>query len=267
MKQIRNIQAVLLGGALALIGSALAADALPLAKVNGVAIPARLVERNVQANVAQGQVDSQSLRAALTEELIARELMVQEAVRRGLDKRQSTEDAVQALRQNLLIDLLMQDELSRKPVAEEDLKAEYERQVRLLSAGDAHQYQVASIVVESEADARAVLASLRAGQGFESLAKAKSLDASRERGGEMGWLLPEQIAPAISNVVVNLSINAVSVAPIQVGSYWHVVKLLGKRDYQIPGYAESKSLVQAAVLQARRTALLKRLLETAKITR
>lgn len=255
-------------GALALVGASgvWAADP-PVAVVNGVSIPARLMERNVQANVAQGQSDSPALRAALRDELIARELMVQEAARRGLDKRRDTEEALQVLRQNFLIDALLQDELGKAPITEADLKAEYDRQVKLLSAGDLQQYQLATIVLENEADARAVMAALRSGQSFESQARARSLDPSKERGGELGWLLADQMTPAISNVVVNLSTGAVSAAPIQVGPFWHVVRLLGKRPYQVPTFEDSRPQLQAALLQNRRLALLKKLQDSARITR
>lgn len=237
----------------------------PVAVVNGTAIPARLMDRNVKANVAQGQADSPALRAALTEELIARELMVQEALRRGLDKRAETEDALLMLRQNLLIDLLLQDELAKTPVSEADLRQEYERQVKVLRSGDLQQYQLASIVVGSEAEAREVMAALRSGQSFEAQARARSLDPSKERGGELGWLLADQITPAISNVVVNLSPGAISAAPIQVGPFWHVVRLLAKRAYQVPSFDDSKDQVRQAVLQNRRMQLLKKLRDAARI--
>lgn len=267
MKLAWTVRAVVLGGLVVMGAGAAWANDAPVAVVNGVSIPARLMDRNVQANVAQGQSDSPALRAALRDELIARELMVQEAVRRGLDKRRDTEDALQVLRQNVLIDALLQDDLSKTPITEADLKAEYDRQVKVLSAGDLQQYQLATIVLDKEADARAVMTALRSGQSFESQARARSLDPSKERGGELGWLLADQMTPAISNVVVNLSTGSVSAAPIQVGPFWHVVRLLGKRPYQVPAFDESKPQLQAALLQNRRLALLKRLQDSARITR
>lgn len=247
------------------LGCAMAADD-PVAVVNGVAIAARLMDRNVEANVAQGQKDTPELRAALKQELVARELMAQEAQKRGLDKLPATQETLMAMRQNLLIDLVLNDEFSKKPIAEAELKAEYERQVNALkAAGDLQQFQISSIVLSSEADARSVMMSLRAGQAFDALAKSRSMDPSKDKGGELGWFLPDQIAPAISNVVVNLATGAVSAAPIQVGPYWHVVKLSAKRPYQVPGFEESKNLLQAAVVQNRRAALLKKLSDAAVV--
>ncbi len=242
-----------------------ASDA-PVAVVNGVAIPARLMDRNIEADVAQGQKDSPELRAVLKQELVARELMAQEAQKRGLDKLPSTQDALLTLRQNLLIELVLNDEFTKRPIADAELKAEYERQVKALkAAGELQQYQVSTIVVASEADARSVMSAVRSGQSFEALAKSRSMDPSKDRGGDLGWFLPDQIAPAISNVVVNLAAGAVSAAPIQVGPYWHVVKLNAKRPYQVPSFEESKNLLQAAVVQNRRTALLKKLSDAATV--
>jgi peptidyl-prolyl cis-trans isomerase C len=170
------------------------------------------------------------------------------------------------MRQNLLIELVLNDEFSKNPIIEAELKAEYERQVKALKdTGDLQQYQISTIVLSSETYARSVMASLRAGQAFDGLAKARSMDPSKDKGGELGWFLPDQIAPAISNVVVNLSPGAVSAAPIQVGPYWHVVKLAAKRPYQVPSFDESKNVLQAAVVQNRRSVLIKKLSDAAMV--
>ena len=259
------LSALTFSGAACLSGLALSADA-PVAVVNGVAIASGLLDRTVQANVTQGQRDTPELRAALRQELVARELMTQEAQKRGLDKLPATQDALQTLRQNLLIDLVINDEFTKNPITDAELKTEYERQVKALKAsGELQQYQISTIVLATEADARSVMTALRSGQAFDALAKARSMDPSKDKGGELGWFLPDQIAPAISNVVVNLAPGAVSAAPIQVGPYWHVVRLNAKRPFQVPGFEESKALVQAAVVQSRRAALLKRLSDAAVV--
>jgi peptidyl-prolyl cis-trans isomerase C len=259
------VSALSFSAAVCFPGLAFSADE-PVAVVNGVSIAARLMERNVQANVAQGQKDTPELRAALKQELVARELMAQEAQKRGLDKLPNTQDALTAMRQNLLIELLLNDEFTKNPITEAELKTEYERQVKALkAAGDLQQFQISTIVVATESDARAVMTEVRSGQPFDGLAKSRSMDPSKDKGGELGWFLPDQIAPAISNVVVNLAPGAVSAAPIQVGPYWHVVKLMAKRPYQVPGFDESKNLLQAAVVQNRRSAMLKKLSDAAVV--
>lgn len=266
MTKMQNFLKSLLGATLCTsIFVSHAADA-PVAVVNGVAIPASAMARNVQANVLQGQKDTPELRAAIQQELVARELMGQEAQKRGLDKLPVNQEAFQALRQNLLIELLLNDEFSKNPLSDAELKAEYERQVQVLKAGgDLQQLKVSSIVLASEAEARSVMADLGKGQAFEALAMARSLDPSKDKGGDLGWFLPTQLAPAIANVLVNLASGKVSAAPIQVGPFWHVVKWVGKRAYTVPDFDESKSLLQAAVAQKRRIALLKKLSDAAVV--
>jgi peptidyl-prolyl cis-trans isomerase C len=259
------LHVALLGVLWSATGLATAADA-PVAVDNGVVITARWMDRHVQAQVAQGQKDTPELRAALKQELVARELMIQEAQKRGLDQLPTTQDALMTMRQNLMIELLLNDEFSKNPIVEAELKTEYERQVKALKdTGDLQQYQISTIVLSSETDARSVMASLRAGQAFDGLAKVRSMDPSKDKGGELGWFLPDQIAPAISNVVVNLAPGAVSAAPIQVGPYWHVVKLTAKRPYQVPSFDESKNVLQAAVVQNRRSVLIKKLIDAAVV--
>lgn len=261
-KALRALTSVLLMWAAA---SAHAVDA-PLVVVNGVAIPASLMERNVQANVAQGQKDLPELRTALKQELIARELMTQEAQKRGIDKLPATQDTLQLMRQNILIELLLNDEFTKNPLTDVELKTEYDRQVKALkAAGDLQQFQVYSIVLPSETEARAVMASLKSGQAFDVVAKSNSIDASKDKGGDLGWFLPDQLNPAIANVVVNLLPGNVSAAPIQIGPYWHVVKLSAKRPYQVPSFENSKNILQAAVSQNRRAALLKKLTDAADL--
>ena len=58
----------------------------PLATVNGVPIKQALFEQALKQAVAQGNPDSPQLREALTSQLIARELFVQDAAKQGLDK-------------------------------------------------------------------------------------------------------------------------------------------------------------------------------------
>jgi peptidyl-prolyl cis-trans isomerase C len=203
------------------------------------------------------------LRNAIKSELIAKELFWQEAQKRGLEK---TPDAVAALaqvRQNLLIDFLIQDELKQKPVTDAEIKAEYDRQIT--SLGDAQQYQLRQAVFASEAEARAAIASVRSGTSLAQLAKDKSTDPSKDKEGLLDWLLPSQIVPAVSNVIVNLDKGALGAAPIQVGAAWHVIRVEDKRKFVPPALDQAKTGIRADLQQKRRIDLLNELARKAKI--
>lgn len=267
----RNRSIFLICSALALV-SAVAQTTAPVssklpsgaaATVNGVSVPAKTLDQLVQANVAGGQQDTAQLRQAIKRELIARELFFQEAQKRGIDKSADAAVALAQAHQNVLIDFLIQDEISKKPVTDAEIKAEYERQ--LAGLADAQQYQLRQAVFATEAQAKAAIASVRSGASLAKLAKENSTDVSKDKEGLLDWLLPSQIVPAVSNVIVNLDKGAMTAAPIRVGDVWHVLRVEDKRKFVPPSLEQSRQGIRAELLQKRRIDLLNDLARQAKI--
>ena len=112
----------LLAGFLAL--PALAAS--PVAKVNGVAIPGERSDAMLAEQRAQGAPDGEQLRNAVREELIRREVLSQEAGKRGLDKKADVKAQMEMARQAILIRAYLQDYVRTNPVDDAELKKEYE---------------------------------------------------------------------------------------------------------------------------------------------
>lgn len=250
----------------ALTFSAQAQNKLPsgaTATVNGVAVPSKTLDQLVQVNVSQGQQDTAQLRNAIKGELIARELFLQEAHKRGIEKSADAAAALAQARQNVLIDFLIQDEISKKPVTDAEIKAEYERQIA--SLGDAQQYLLRQAVFATEPEAKTAIASVRSGTSLAKLAKDKSMDANKDKEGLLDWLLPSQIVPAVSNVIVNLDKGAMTAAPIQVGEAWHVIRVEDKRKFVPPALDQAKADIHAELPQKRRIDLLGDLARKAKI--
>ena len=121
------------------------------------------------------------------------------------------------------------------------------------------------MVLANEADAKAALGRLTKGERFETVAREMSLDASKQQGGDMGWLLADQIVPLISNVIVNLPKGATVTAPIQTPTGWHVIRLDDKRPYAVPGFEESKERVRQGLMQQKRINYTNQLQNQAKI--
>jgi peptidyl-prolyl cis-trans isomerase C len=98
-----------------------------LATVNGTVIPQSRFDRAVASLTQRGVQDTPQARESIREELIAREVVQQEAVRLGLDKLPEFAAALEEQRRNLLIQAFMQDHLRRNPVPDAAVKAEYDR--------------------------------------------------------------------------------------------------------------------------------------------
>jgi peptidyl-prolyl cis-trans isomerase C len=252
-------------------GSALAQNAARpanAATVNGQAISSALLEQVVNANVSQGQVDSPELRQILLEELISRELVAQDAVKKNLDKTPQAQIQLQQARQAVLVDIAIADYFAKNPINDAALQAEYKRQIDALTAlGPLQQYQLRLLVLPTEAQAREAIRNINQGRSMEEMVRKDSTDPSRSNGGLMDWMLPSQLLPVISNVVVNLAKGKVTAAPIQTQAGWNVLRVEDVRPFVPPKLEESTNQLRASLVQQRRAAYLAQLREAAKISR
>src|SRR3990170_2689172 len=136
--------------------NAQSADAV--AKVNGVTIPQSRVDLLLKNNAAQGQPDTPELRNRIREELITREVISQEALKKGLDRNPEITTQLEIQKQIFLVNAYLQDYFKTNPVGEDTLKKEYERQKLLL--GD-KEYKARHILVKQENDAKQIIAQLK----------------------------------------------------------------------------------------------------------
>ena len=244
------------------------AQSLPagaVATVNGQVITDTMFEQNLRANLAQGAKDTPQLRQAVKEELINRELMAQQAEKLGLDKTPEAKLQLKQLRENLLVEMLLAQTLKQNPITEEEVRADYNRQLNQLSqAGGIQQYKISVIVVPSENEAKDIVARLNRGVSFAALAKERSIDASKANGGLVGWILANQVNPALGETIVKMNKGSYS-APIATGEGWNIVKVDEKRPFKAPTLEESKNGIVQLLVQQRRAQLIQQLRSEGKI--
>lgn len=264
MKQELNMlkRSVLFGAVLSLASAAWSAQA-PVATVNGVKIDAGVLEMLVANNIAQGTKDTPELRAALKTELIAREVLTQEAKKQNLDKDPAFKMQLLMQQNTLLLERLIAKQAEKTNISDDKLQAEYKRQSDQLA--DVEQYQVSHIVTATEAEAKAIIKAAKDGAAFDKLAREKSTNASAQNGGSLGWFLPNQFNAGLANVVVNLNVGSVTSLPIASPEGWQVIKLDGKRKFKVPSFEESKQALVNAVLTSERAAFIQKLVKAAKV--
>ena len=144
-----------------------AGAAAPAATVNGTAIPTTRSDVMLNEQRAQGAPDSPQLRDAVREELIRREVLAQEATKKGLDKKAEVQAQMDLARQAVLLRAYIQDYVKANPITEADLKKEYETIKRQMGTKE---YKPRHVLLETEDEAKAVISKLRAGEKFETLA-------------------------------------------------------------------------------------------------
>jgi peptidyl-prolyl cis-trans isomerase C len=222
-----------------------AADAV--AKVNGKEIPQSRMDLFIKNTSAQGQPDSPELRSRIRDELITREVLLQEAAKSGIDKNPEIALQIDMQRQTLIINAFLQDYVKNHPVNEETMRKEYEA---AKSNAGAKEYKVRHILVKDEAEAKQIIAQLKKGGNFEKIAAEKSEDTgSKTRGGDLDWGPPTRYVKPFSDALVKLKKGQMTDAPVQSQFGWHIIRLDDERATKIPPFEEVKNNIQQQMQQ------------------
>jgi peptidyl-prolyl cis-trans isomerase C len=251
-------------GALSLMTAmAVAAD---VATVNGQGISQAMLEENVKANVAQGQKDTPELRKTLVEELINRALMSQNAEKTGLTNTKEARISLEQLKENYEAGLAFNAYITKNPVTDAEIRADYDRQIAALGGANAQQYQLSMIVMQTKIEAEDVIAKLKKGASFEQQAKDRSVAPSKPQGGKIGWVFPAQLPPELGGILAKLNKGAYTTTPIEIQGAWYILKVDDKRPFRAPTFDESKDRIRGALTQQKRAEFLKQLRDSARIT-
>jgi peptidyl-prolyl cis-trans isomerase C len=226
------------------------ADDKSAAVVNGKIIPQERVEMNVKAAVEQGQADTPDLRKVIRDDLINREVIAQEALKGGLDKSADVLQQVEQAKQNALINAFIQANLKKNPITDEQLKQAYDTLKTKL--GD-KEYNARHILVETEAEAKAIIAQLgqkdKKAPGFDKLAEKSKDTASASHGGSLGWTVPGNMVEPFANALLSLKKGETTKDPVHSQFGWHVIKLDDVRPLQVPAFDQLKPQLQQRLQQ------------------
>ncbi len=252
--------APLLAAALLLAGtSALAQNA---AVVNGKAIPKARVDEFVQILAGQGRADTPELRAAVRDELIARELFMQEAEKRGLAKNADVQRQLDLARQDILIRALVLDYAKTNPIKDEEVKAEYDKAVKAQSGKE---YKARHILVEKEETAKQIIEQLKKNGKFEELAKQSTDTGSAQQGGDLDWNVPTTFVKEFAEALVKLEKGKFTQAPVKTQFGYHVIRVDDVRDVKAPPMDQVRPQIVQQLERQRIEALQKDLRAKAKI--
>jgi peptidyl-prolyl cis-trans isomerase C len=218
-----------------------------LAKVNGVTIPQSRLDAIMKEMTAQGRPDTPEVREALKQELINREIVAQEAVRRGIHKKSEVALMLDVQRQALLVNAYLQDYVKTHPISDDEMKKEYEK---FKASSPSKEYKARHILVESEDEAKQIIAQVKKGGNFEKIAADKSKDqGSKGRGGDLDWGPPGRYVPAFGQALAKLKKGELTDAPVQTQFGWHIIRLDDERATKFPGYEELKPQIQSEMRQ------------------
>jgi len=218
-----------------------------IAIVNGKAVPKARVDALAKQVERSGRQITPEMQGQLKEEIIAREIFVQEAQARGLDATEEYKNQLELTRQSILIRELFADFQAKNPVTDEEIKAEYDK---FAATNAGKEYRARHILVEKEDQAKAIIAKLKKGAKFEDIAKKESKDpGSGANGGDLDWANPANYVKEFSDALVALSKGKTNETPVKTQFGYHIIRLDDVREAQLPKLEDVKPQIAQQLQQ------------------
>ena len=215
-------------------------------------------------NALQGKqpANTREAQVKLLNQLINTTLIAQQGEKAGLEKLPNVKAAIDMARVQVLAEAQVNHYLSTHPVSEEEIKAAYEKKY---SEENLQEYKVRHILVQTEDEAREVIESLNKGADFAELAKAKSLDPSKDAGGELGWVSRQQVVKPFGDAMVKVEKGSYGKEPVQTPFGWHVIEIDDIRKQKAPPLEEVKAQLTNELRQKKLAEYITELRKSAKI--
>jgi peptidyl-prolyl cis-trans isomerase C len=234
-----------------------------VATVNGVAVPQARAEYLLQQQIQRGAADDERMRGMVREELVNREVLMQEAQKAGIAKQPEVQTQLDMARQEILVSAYLREYVKKHPITDAEVQKEYEKAKS--QHGD-KEYKARHILLETEDEAKSMIAQLKKGGKFDELATKNSKDTgSAQRGGDLDWNVPATYDKQFSDALVKLEKGKYTETPVRTRFGFHVIQLEDVRPAKFATLAEVKPRIQQALAQSKIEELVKGLRAKAKI--
>jgi peptidyl-prolyl cis-trans isomerase C len=234
-----------------------------IAVVNGTPIPKSRADALIGQLVKQGQQDSPQLQQAVRDELINREILMQEAAREGIPTRADVKAQVAVAQQTVVLRALIEDFVKKNTPSDAEVKARYDELVKQVGGNELHLHH---ILVENEQQAKDIIAKIKGGAKFEDLAKQYSKDpGSAKNGGDLDWSNPSAYVPEFAQAAEKLQKGQMTQEPVHTQFGWHIIRLDDSRPITPPPLDQVKQQIVQQMQQEKLQAFEQNLRAQAKI--
>jgi peptidyl-prolyl cis-trans isomerase C len=168
------------------------------------------------------------------------------------------------LRNKLLMETMLHAE-AKTAVTDAAMHKVYDEAAKQI--GGEKEIRARHILVESEDEAKAILAELKKGTDFAELARLKSKDpGAAAEGGDLGYFSKDQMVAEFSDAATKLDKGQLS-DPVKTQFGWHVIKVEDKRDRPVPPFDQVKEQIENYVVRRAQAEVISKLRQGAKIER
>jgi len=240
-------------------------DSKVLATVNGEAITEKDYEDYLHARQAQQPPipDKDKEKKVVLDEMVNRVLLVHSAVDQKVEQELDVYFQIKRQRENVLARAMLRKYLKDNPISDEEVQKRFEQEMQ---KANKNEYRARHILVRTEEEAKEIIAQLKKGANFNTLAQKKSIDVrSGKQGGDLNWFSQDVIVPEFFNAVTAMKNGDISQEPVKSDFGFHVIKLESSRPRKMPTFDQAKGNIRQLVQQERVDALVKSLKDKGKI--
>ncbi len=176
------------------------------------------------AEATRARYEKEGGKRRFLDELITRELLMQEARKQGLDQNDSIRDRAQRYREQLILDELLKDRIKAKiELSKEELDAFYEKHAHELLTP--LKIQVSQMLLPNFPAAKDLEKQINQGGDFAKFAQRYSIDGkTKAKGGDLGPYRKDLVIPEVDAAIHTLKPGMVS-APIKTDAGYYLVMI------------------------------------------
>ncbi|MEK9645056.1 MAG: peptidylprolyl isomerase [Alphaproteobacteria bacterium] len=197
-------------------------------------------------------------------QLIRTKLLAQKARDAKLQESETHKRSVALIEDRLLEQAYLQQAIEKR-LTDKALRDRYEVAVKSYPASE--EVRARHILVNTEAEAVAVIKEISGGADFAKLAAEKSIGPSKTRGGDLDYFGRGQMVKSFEDAAFALDKGAVTDKPVQSQFGWHVIKVEDKRQSKPPSFEDAREQISQEMSQDAAGEVVKELTEGAIIQR
>ncbi len=237
-------------------------DATVLAKVNDQKITRADVKKALEGAPEAQQANIEQLYPMLIDQMVNDALLTERVDSAGINSDPEVKKRVDEAREQIVRGLYVERYVESK-VTDEAVKAEY-AEIEKRNKG-IKEARARHILVETEDEAKAIIAEAKSGKDFTALAKEKSTGPSGPNGGDLGYFTREAMVKEFSDAAFAMAPGEVTSAPVKTQFGWHVIKLEDLRERPVPKLTEVEQVIRTQLGQKAIEDLVKEMREGAQI--
>ncbi len=185
----------------------------------------------------------------LVSQLALQDKLASKAKKEGLDQTAEYKKFIDHAARMGLSQAFLKKTIDDIKVTDEEIKAEYDKQVKAI---DKNEYRAAHILVETEAEAKDLLAKLhdkKTPLSFAEAAQQFSKDpGSKGNGGELGWFRAQVMVPEFGAALQTMKAGEVSQEPVKTQFGYHIISLEEVRETPIDSLELSQERIKDSLI-------------------